>query len=116
MSEDAWSEPLLGLLSVSEVVCRVGGRHRSGHLDVPGSGMVEQRREVTQVSLPFVSFRYTYRFDVAFPQPRGGRGLPPARALPRRRVQSEYDWHGGGLTGCRGILVVQLPGEIRPDS
>jgi SAM-dependent methyltransferase len=32
-------------------------------LDVPGSGMVEQRREVTQVSLPFVSFRCTYRFD-----------------------------------------------------
>lgn len=32
-------------------------------LDVPESGMVEQRREVTQVSLPFVSFRYTYRFD-----------------------------------------------------
>lgn len=32
-------------------------------MDVPGSGMVEQRREVTQVSLPFVSFRYTYRFD-----------------------------------------------------
>jgi len=32
-------------------------------LDVPGTGMVEQRREVTQVSLPFVSFRNTYRFD-----------------------------------------------------
>lgn len=32
-------------------------------LDVPGAGMVEQRREVTQVSLPFVSFRCTYRFD-----------------------------------------------------
>jgi SAM-dependent methyltransferase len=32
-------------------------------LDVPGAGIVEQRREVTQVSLPFVSFRYTYRFD-----------------------------------------------------
>lgn len=32
-------------------------------LDVPGSGIVEQRREVTQVSMPFVSFRYTYRFD-----------------------------------------------------
>ncbi|MFI6452341.1 class I SAM-dependent methyltransferase [Streptosporangium amethystogenes] len=31
-------------------------------LDVPGSGLVEQRREVTDVSLPFVSFRYTYRF------------------------------------------------------
>lgn len=32
-------------------------------LNVPGSGMVEQRREVTWVSLPFVSFRCTYRFD-----------------------------------------------------
>ena len=32
-------------------------------LDIPGTGIVEQRREVTQVSLPFVSFRYTYRFD-----------------------------------------------------
>jgi SAM-dependent methyltransferase len=31
-------------------------------LDIPGSGPVEQRREVTDVSLPFVSFRYTYRF------------------------------------------------------
>jgi SAM-dependent methyltransferase len=32
-------------------------------LDVPGAGVVEQQREVTQVSLPFVSFRYTYQFD-----------------------------------------------------
>lgn len=31
-------------------------------LDVPGNGLVEQRREVTDVSLPFVSFRHTYRF------------------------------------------------------
>jgi SAM-dependent methyltransferase len=31
-------------------------------LDVPGSGAVERRLEVTDVSLPFVSFRYTYRF------------------------------------------------------
>jgi SAM-dependent methyltransferase len=31
-------------------------------LDIPGTGSVEQRREVTDVSLPFVSFRYTYRF------------------------------------------------------
>jgi SAM-dependent methyltransferase len=30
--------------------------------DIPGSGPVEQRREVTSVSLPFVSFRSTYRF------------------------------------------------------
>jgi ubiquinone/menaquinone biosynthesis C-methylase UbiE len=31
-------------------------------LDVPGVGIVEQRREVTQVALPYVSFRYTYTF------------------------------------------------------
>jgi SAM-dependent methyltransferase len=31
-------------------------------LDIPGSGAVEQRREVTAVSLPLVSFRYTYTF------------------------------------------------------
>ncbi|MGX7824532.1 class I SAM-dependent methyltransferase [Actinokineospora sp. 24-640] len=31
-------------------------------LDIPGIGTVEQRREVTDVSLPLVSFRYTYRF------------------------------------------------------
>ncbi|MEV1333737.1 class I SAM-dependent methyltransferase [Micromonospora costi] len=30
--------------------------------DVPGLGAVERRLEVTDVSLPFVSFRYTYRF------------------------------------------------------
>ncbi|GLY87390.1 class I SAM-dependent methyltransferase [Actinoallomurus iriomotensis] len=31
-------------------------------LDVPGIGPVERRMEVTDVSLPLVSFRYTYRF------------------------------------------------------
>jgi hypothetical protein len=31
-------------------------------LEVPGVGAVEQRRAVTRVDLPFVSFRYTYRF------------------------------------------------------
>ncbi len=31
-------------------------------LDVPGSGPVEQRREVTAVDLPLVTFRYTYTF------------------------------------------------------
>ena len=31
-------------------------------LDIPGIGSVEQRREVTDVRLPFVSFRYTYTF------------------------------------------------------
>jgi SAM-dependent methyltransferase len=29
---------------------------------VPGIGEVEQRREVTEIALPFVSFRYSYRF------------------------------------------------------
>lgn len=32
-------------------------------LDVPGTGMVQRRLEVTRVELPFVSFRYTYRFE-----------------------------------------------------
>lgn len=31
-------------------------------LDIPGSGPVEQRRAVTSVSLPLVSFRCTYTF------------------------------------------------------
>jgi SAM-dependent methyltransferase len=31
-------------------------------LDVPGIGRVQQRREVTDVRLPLVSFRFTYRF------------------------------------------------------
>ena len=31
-------------------------------LDIPDSGQVERRLAVTDVSLPFVSFRYTYRF------------------------------------------------------
>jgi SAM-dependent methyltransferase len=31
-------------------------------LDVPGSGQVERHLEVTDVCLPLVSFRYTYRF------------------------------------------------------
>jgi SAM-dependent methyltransferase len=30
--------------------------------DIPGSGQVERRGEVTAVQLPFVSFRYTYTF------------------------------------------------------
>ncbi|GHF04686.1 methyltransferase [Amycolatopsis deserti] len=31
-------------------------------LDVPGTGPVERRLEVTDISLPLVSFRFTYRF------------------------------------------------------
>jgi SAM-dependent methyltransferase len=32
-------------------------------VDVPGVGTVEQRQQVTAVDLPFVSFRYAYRFS-----------------------------------------------------
>jgi hypothetical protein len=31
-------------------------------LDIPGTGPVERRLEVTGVSLPLVSFRYAYKF------------------------------------------------------
>ena len=31
-------------------------------LDVPGSGQVEQRHEITSVSPPFISFRNSYTF------------------------------------------------------
>jgi SAM-dependent methyltransferase len=31
-------------------------------LDIPGTGWVERRNQVTEVSLPFVSFQNTYRF------------------------------------------------------
>jgi len=31
-------------------------------LDIPGIGPVERRLEVTDISLPFISFRYAYRF------------------------------------------------------
>jgi hypothetical protein len=30
--------------------------------EVPGAGTVERRLELTEVALPLVSFRYTYRF------------------------------------------------------
>nr|WP_261567024.1 class I SAM-dependent methyltransferase [Frankia gtarii] len=33
-------------------------------LDVADIGLLERRQEVTDVGLPFVSFRYTYRFLV----------------------------------------------------
>ncbi|WP_166355624.1 class I SAM-dependent methyltransferase [Phytoactinopolyspora limicola] len=36
---------------------------RTVTLDVPGVGRVEQTFEVTDVALPLVSFRYTYRFE-----------------------------------------------------
>ena len=76
-------------------------------LDIPGRGPVEQRREVTAVDLPLVSFRYTYTFladgtvvtSDSTPRPRrtgvepGRPGLPgagrpggPGPSRPRVRV------------------------------
>jgi SAM-dependent methyltransferase len=46
-------------------------------LDVPGIGRVEQRREITSVNLPYVSFRYTYTRSAAQKTAErrvGGRG------------------------------------------
>jgi SAM-dependent methyltransferase len=78
LADDEWGQNLLGI----GAALRPGGRlafetrrpeYRAWQewaadtgpvtLDVPGAGVVEQQRELTQVSLPFVSFRYTYRFD-----------------------------------------------------
>lgn len=77
LTDDGWSQTLRGIHAVLR---------RGGHLvfetrrpefraweewaadtaqvtlDVPGIGPVERRFELTDVSLPFVSFRYTYRF------------------------------------------------------
>lgn len=39
--------------------------------EVPGVGLVEQRREVTAVDLPFVSFRHSYRFPADDPEDDG---------------------------------------------
>ena len=66
-------------------------------LDVPGTGTVEQRREVTQVSLPFVSFRYTYRFD-------DGAVITSDSTLrfrSREEVESSLAAHGYGVVEVR---------------
>ncbi|MFF5249004.1 class I SAM-dependent methyltransferase [Streptosporangium sp. NPDC000095] len=79
LTDDDWAETLRGV----HAVLRRGGylvfetrrpEYRAWEewaadddhliLDIPGKGQVERRREVTEVSLPFVSFRYTYRFPV----------------------------------------------------
>jgi SAM-dependent methyltransferase len=53
-------------------------------LDVPGIGAVEQRRAVTQVNLPFVSFRHRdLGLDAAFPWSRADRVQPGRLRIPR---------------------------------
>jgi hypothetical protein len=77
LTDDGWAQTLQGI----HAALRPGGHlvfetrrpeHRAWEewaadvaqvtLDVPGTGSVERRLEVTDVSLPLVSFRYTYRF------------------------------------------------------
>lgn len=59
--------------------------------DIPGNGPVERRREVTAVTLPFVSFRHTYTFLV------GGAVLTSDSTLrfrSRGELQSSLAAHG----------------------
>lgn len=77
LTDDDWTQALQGI----HAALRPGGylvfetrrpEHRAWEqwaadagqviVDIPGSGPVERRCEVTDVSLPLVSFRYTYRF------------------------------------------------------
>lgn len=78
LTDDDWTRTLLGihaaLRSQGYFVFETRRPERRGWeewvadtapvtLDVPGIGLVERAAfEVTEVSLPFVSFRYTYRF------------------------------------------------------
>ena len=70
-------------------------------LDVPGIGPVERRLEVTDVSLPLVSFRYSYRF------PADGAVLTSDSTLRfRDRDEVETSLAGGGY---RVLDVRQAP-------
>lgn len=60
--------------------------------DVPDVGLVEQRREVTEVALPFVSFRYTYTF------PDGERVRSDSTLRFRDRPEVERSLLGNGFT------------------
>lgn len=65
-------------------------------LAIPGAGAVERRLEVTRVSLPFVSFRYTYRFQ-------DGTVIPSDSTL-RFRDRQEVE---ASLAAC-GYRVVEV--------
>jgi SAM-dependent methyltransferase len=76
LTDDDWRRTLLGI----HTALRPGGHlvfetrrpqaraweewaeEKPTTIDVPGAGAVERRLEVIEVRLPFVSFRYTYRF------------------------------------------------------
>ncbi|GAA3218819.1 class I SAM-dependent methyltransferase [Dactylosporangium siamense] len=60
--------------------------------DVPGVGPVEQRREVTEVAPPFVSFRHTYTF------PGGERVHSDSTLRFRERAEVERSLVDAGFT------------------
>lgn len=59
--------------------------------DIPGSGRVERRGEVTAVNLPFVSFRYTYAFRADGAVITSGSTL---RFRGREELESSLAAHG----------------------
>jgi SAM-dependent methyltransferase len=78
LTDDDWSQALQGIhaalcpggyvvFETRRPECRAweewAADARDVTLVVAGIGSVEQRRDVTDVSLPYVSFRYTYRFS-----------------------------------------------------
>lgn len=69
--------------------------------DIPGVGEVEQRLEITEVALPYVSFRYTYTFTSD-----GSVVTSDSRLRFRNRVEVESD-----LTtqGFRTVDVLEAP-------
>jgi hypothetical protein len=72
---------------------------------VPGVGEVEQRREVTEIALPYVSFRYSYRFA------RGGLVVTSDSTL-RFRNRDEIE-ESLATTGFTTLEVRDAPD--RPD-
>jgi ubiquinone/menaquinone biosynthesis C-methylase UbiE len=67
-------------------------------IDVPGLGLVEQRREVTAVNLPYVSFRHTYRFASDGAQAFSDSTL---RFRSRAEVESDLATHGYRVADVR---------------
>jgi hypothetical protein len=69
--------------------------------DVPGVGQVQQRREITEINLPFVSFRLSYRFA------RDGLVLSSDSTL-RFRTRSEIE-ESLATTGFTTLEVRDAP-------
>jgi SAM-dependent methyltransferase len=84
-------------------------------LDIPGAGPVQQRLEVTAVSLPLVSFRYTYTFLADGAVIISDSTL---RFRSRDEVESSLAAHGYRVLdvreapdrpGCELVLIAERP-------